>query len=614
MDSTESTMAGAVMSSPVRTIEPTATIEDAQKLLLRYGHSGLCVVKCDRSLVGIITRRDIETSLRHGLGGSCVSNFMSREVKTADPEMSLAQVQHMMSAYDLGRIPVVSSGELVGILTRSDLLRQFNRSNPVAISARKLPTREDVSHQLATLLPDTWPILIDLADIASQKGWSLYIVGGAVRDLLLGFLAARADALTLKDIDLVVEGVGTGVGAGVALAEAIQFRYSGVALQTYGQFQTASLRWKTAAGEPLVLDIATARTEFYPYPAANPEVEASGLQQDLYRRDFTINAIAICLTAPPAGSPNSASNSSQERGRIVDFFNGWSDLQKRQVRVLHNNSFIEDPTRIFRAVRFAARLGFDIDSETARLIRFAVSSGVYEKARASAEKTPALQSRLTAELKNLLSESTWEGALAKAAHLGALSCIHRDIKLTPALWRQLRRMNRWLEKLQTQSFVDKFGIKLLADEPPKWLMLLELIVAQLDVPLRAQVGTALNLGESSLRRLQTLHLWEAEINQQLSTIRRPSQLASLLRSYERAVLLLIGDRHPYTLGPHIWQYIVQLSNQPSLITGRNLKQMGYRPGPQFREILTDINNLALDGKLTSAQEAEAYVAAHYSKP
>jgi len=613
--STLSDTASTVMSSPVRVIAPTATVKEAHSLLLRYGHSGLCVAEGDRTLRGILTRQDIETALRHGFGHSTVTGFMSCDVKCVQPTTPLTQVLPLMLTYDVGRIPVVESDRLVGIVTRTDLLR-CQRGKPPCLQAEnqpsdiQLPASETLSQQLAKRLPYAWPVLRQLAEVAEENGWSLFVVGGAVRDLLISLLTKKStEQITpalLSDIDLVVEGAGE--GAGVALAEAIQAQHPAVSLQVYGQFQTASLKWPEREengayqGDALVIDIATARTEFYAYPAANPEVEASSLHQDLYRRDFTINAMAIRLSEGEAALP---------RGQLVDFFGGWLDLQKRQVTVLHNNSFIEDPTRIFRAVRFAARLGFEIEPQTQRLIRYAVSSGVYERSRTSEKKTPALQSRLTAELKYLFFEPSWEVALKNASQLGALSCIHESLIMTPALWRQLRRMNRWLGKLRSKAFIDKFGIESLANEPPKWLMLLELIIAQLEVPLRAQVSATLNLDSRSQRRLQNLHLWEADITQQLAAAKRPSQLSAALRRYERCELLLISDRHPYTLSSQIWQYITQISNQPSLITGQTLKELGYKPSPQFRKILTDVGDLALDGKLASVQEAQSYVLEHY---
>lgn len=631
--------ARSIMSSPVRTILPETSIDEAQRILLRYGHTGLCVVNASGELVGLISRRDIDVSLRHGLGHAPVTGCMSRQIKSVEPQTFVTKIQDLMMTYDIGRLPVLERGQLVGIVTRTDLLRQLHQeqsqqqrndaeqndhkstrpngndasssnheeslSGPITQSSSALsrpPSAQTLFQQLESRLSEIWPALMLIADIADQSGWAIYLVGGAVRDLLLSLVPGPArQSHPLTDIDLVVDGAGE--GAGVALAEAIQQRYSQVEMQVHGQFQTAALIWHSkdasaGAGDPLLLDIATARTEFYPYPAANPEVEASTIRQDLYRRDFAINAMAVRL--------NSGRDNGVLQGQLLDFFGGWLDLQQRQVRVLHSNSFIEDPTRIFRAVRFAVRLGFAIEPQTETFIRYAISSGVYEQTQANEAKTPALQTRLKAELKYLLCAGQWEASLAQISRLGALACLHKSLEMTPALWRQLRRMMRWLNKFSVNSDSPYLG-----EVAPQWLMLLALIIAQLDPGLRATTAANLHLDAQSQRRLKHLHLWEADLLKQLPKSKKPSEIYSLLKKYEQSELLLMSDRYPYTLGPQIWQYIIQLCHQPPLLNGDVLKQLGYKPGPQFRDILTAVHHLTLDGVLTTTQAAQSYVLAHF---
>lgn len=599
------------MSSPVRTILLTATIEQAQHTLLRYGHTGLCVVNTDKALVGIISRRDIDIAMRHGLGHSSVQSCMSTQLKSISPETSVHEIQHLMMTYGIGRLPVLASdGQLVGMVTRTDVLRQLYQCHlqchtSLALSACPPPSAERLYQQLKCHLLDAWPVLMQLARAADERGWALYIVGGAVRDLLLDLLdlinkpePTNASALrSLTDIDLVVEATSRkpnwvdGKGVGMALAEIIQASYPQVSVQVYGKFQTASLGWPLPNGTEaklLRLDIATARTEFYPYPAANPEVEISTIQQDLYRRDFTINAMALRING-------------EQPGHLLDFFGGWLDLQQRHIRVLHANSFIEDPTRIFRAARFAARLSFRLDAQTEQFARSAISSGIYQRVRSSETKTPALQARLKAELKSLLSADQWEAALAQVAHLGGLTCLHSTLTMTPQLWRQLRRMSRWIAKLEAKLAID----------PPLWLMRLELILAQLTPAASREAAIQLDLASPSRHRLSSLHQWEADLHQQLPKVCKPSEIDRLLHRYDLAELLLMSDRHPHTLGSQIWRYIAQISQVPALINGDTLKQLGYQPGPQFRNILATLYERTLDGELTSAQAAEKYVLAHY---
>ncbi len=615
-----------LMSSPVRTILPKTSVDEAQRILLRYGHTGLCVVNGQAELVGIISRRDIDITLRHGLGHAPVKGCMSRQIKSIEPETPITQIQELMVTYDIGRLPVLQAGKLVGIVTRTDLLRQLHQTQkaqqqPASPETKPAqtpsltihpPTAETLYQQLKTRISEIWPALMLIAEVADQKGWALYLVGGAVRDLLLTQLPEpNKQSHLLTDIDLVVDGAEA--GAGVSLAEAIKSQYGQVSVQVHGQFQTAALVWHSAdssdlssdrlskrPSDPLLIDIATARTEFYPYPAANPEVEASTIRQDLYRRDFTINAMAIRLNGSREKEINTAGDAIP--GQLLDYFGGWIDLQQGHVRVLHANSFIEDPTRIFRAVRFAVRLGFTIEPQTEQFIRYAISSGIYAQMQASGDKTPALQTRLKAELKYLLSSDQWQASLTKISRLGALACLHSTLEMTPALWRQLGRMNRWL---------NKFDDKYLGSVQPRWLMLLELIIAQLDPPLRDRVATHLSLSAESQHLLKNLHLWEADLLKRLPRAQRPSQIYEMLHPYGSSELLLMGDRYPYTLGPQIWQYIIQLSNQSPLINGAALKRLGYKPGPQFGDILNTVNALTLNGELITAQAAESYVLSHY---
>ncbi len=405
-----------LMSSPVRTIRPETTITEAQRILLRYGHSGLSVVDTQGQLVGIISRRDIDIALHHGFFHAPVKGYMTTNLKTITPDTILPQIESLMVTYDIGRLPVLENGQLIGIVTRTDVLRELHQGEGERggrEGEEKFSTLVELQNRLT---PQLWELLTKASAEAEKRGWHLYLVGGAVRDLLLA--EAVPSTLMITDIDLVVDGFhkSAAVGAGVELAKALQRVYQTARLEIHGAFQTAALLWhKDPELNSLWVDIATARTEFYPYPAANPEVEASSIRQDLYRRDFTINALALRLTSPRAGE-------------LLDFFGGLLDLQAKQIRVLHANSFIEDPTRIYRGVRFAVRFGLEIEPQTEAYIRYAINSGIYDRTAQENSKTPALQTRLKAELKYILEAPYWKSALQLLDNLGALQCIHVTLK------------------------------------------------------------------------------------------------------------------------------------------------------------------------------------------
>ena len=580
-----------LMSSPVRTIRPETTIDEAQRILLRYGHSGLSVVDPEGRLVGIISRRDLDIALHHGFGHAPVKGYMTTNLKTITPKTLLPEIESLMVTYDVGRLPVLDQGQLVGIVTRTDVLRQLHQmQRPSGTAIRPgapFPIRASIQEQLQKrLAPQSWAVLSAAARQAEQRGWHLYLVGGAVRDLLL---ADPEDNLLLSDIDLVVDSYHRAVpeGAGVELARALQQDYPEARLQIHGQFQTAALLWhKDPELNSLWVDIATARTEFYPYPAANPEVEASSIRQDLYRRDFTINALAIRLTAPRAGE-------------LLDFFGGLLDLRSRQIRVLHANSFIEDPTRIYRAVRFAVRLGFQIDPQTEGYIRHAIDSGIYDRVQDENGRAPALQTRLKSELKYILEASYWEAALQLLAHLGALRCIHPTLKLTPELWKRLRLLGRWLRRFDVQNLL------------VHWQMLLEVLIAYLEVEYRGKIATNLQLPVTSIDRLQNLATVQAHVVEQLPHCPRPSAIAKLLGQYDLSMLMLIAVQSSRQIRQLIWRYLVHWSQVKPLLDGNDLKALGYKPSRQFKQILKDLTAATLDGKIHDRAEAEKFLASHY---
>jgi tRNA nucleotidyltransferase (CCA-adding enzyme) len=657
-----------LMSSPVRTIRPDTTIEEAQRLLLRYGHSGLSVVDTAGRLTGIISRRDLDIALHHGFGQAPVKGYMSTNLKTITPETALPAIEALMMTYDIGRLPVLNQGELVGIVTRTDVLRQLYKQvrseqergevTRETVSSMPLQRESNLHPSLLTphpsllqtlrqcLNPELWRLLTVATAEAEQRGWHLYLVGGAVRDLLLAIAVGQATTgtLLLEDVDLVVDGFhqAATVGAGVAMARSLQALYPNARLEVHGKFQTAALLWHNDPQlKSLWVDLATARTEFYPYPAANPEVEASSIRQDLYRRDFTINAMALRLTEPHAGE-------------LLDFFGGVLDLQAKQIRVLHANSFIEDPTRIYRAVRFAVRLGFQLDAQTEGYIRYAIASGaighVRDRTVDDPITAPALQTRLKAELKYILQSSYWEPALQELSSLGALQCIHPTLEMDDALWRQLRLVDRGLKCLRSRASGDsgqrsavssqqpdstqnlsspRSGNQLhslaftLFSLPPLWLVRLEVLLAHLAPEYRGTVATNLQLPTDSIDRLHQLDLIQTRLTATLPDCQHPSQIVQLLKPYDPLLLAFIAIRSRpnsprQTVGAEsprgkIWLYLTEWATLKPPLDGNDLKALGHKPGPQFKAILEALTAATVDGVIHTRSEAEAFVAKQFGQ-
>jgi len=629
-----------LMSSPVRTIPPETTITEAHRMLLRYGHSGLSVVDTLGQLVGIISRRDLDIALHHGFGHAPVKGYMTPQLKTITPETTLQQIEELMVNYDIGRLPVLENDNLVGIVTRTDVLRELHQQQrPQRVDPGCIPgkTCTSIQHILEdNFNPQLWQVLSKLAKLAEEKKWQLYLIGGAVRDLLFMYQNHQLKtnhSLLLTDIDLVVDSCHQtsfcnndqdpddcqeNYSPAVELAHALQAYYPGARVNIHGEFQTAALLWHNdSVLESLWIDIATARTEFYPYPAANPEVEASDLRQDLYRRDFTINALAVRLTAP-------------RQGELLDFFGGLSDLGQRQIRVLHPNSFIEDPTRIYRAVRFAVRLGFNLEPQTEAYIRYAINSGVYDHeghrivsepntqhlplpasasgSRHKNRRRPALETRLKMELKYILEASYWQPALQLLGSLGALRCLHPTLELTNDLWQQILLVDRCLHRFQ--------GVRHLYTGPgaiflPDWHIRLEVLIAHLAPEYRGLVAESLQLPLESIERLKHLETSKLYVEERLLQCEKPSHIFHLLKNYDLPILILMAAQCRRLMRQQIWQYLTQWALVRSPLDGNDLKNLGYQPGQQFKVILDDLLAATLDGIIFDRTSAYAYLANRY---
>jgi tRNA nucleotidyltransferase (CCA-adding enzyme) len=588
-------IAADVMSSPVRTILPETSIDQARRILLRYGHSGLSVVDADGQLVGILSRRDLDIALHHGFGHAPVKGYMSAPVRTITPNTTLPEIETLMVTYDIGRLPVVRDQQLVGIVTRTDLLRQLHHLKQAHHPNLSTATpHTSIPQRLNQALPPKLRDILAIAAAAAQaQGWQLYLVGGAVRDLLL---APEDSTIPFQEFDLVVDGENTqkSQGAGVELAHQLQAHFPNVQLQVYGQFQTASLLWHE---DPDIgsfrVDIATARSEFYPYPAANPEVTASSIRQDLYRRDFTVNALALRLTRQGLQPHQSA--------ELLDFFGGLEDLKNHRIRVLHPNSFIEDPTRIFRAVRFMTRLGFTLEHQTRTYIQHAIASGIYQNIHKNGSKAPALQSRLLNELKYILKLSDWPKGLRLLSSLGALQCIHPTLnRVSSKCWTRIYLAHKWHIRLDPQA-------KAIAP----WLLILEMVLLSLPEADRTDAANQLHLLEPTQLRFKYFNAAQTLIAATLEDSSAPSQVVNCLKPYDLPLLIELAASAEPAVRRQLDRYLTHWQTVKPLLTGKELIEMGYPRGPEFKTILDAVLVATLDDVIQTRQMAIAWVQNHF---
>ena len=628
--------AKTIMSTPVQGVGSDTTIAAAAQILLKHDEIGLSVVDPFDQWIGILLKRDIEIAIHYGFEHALVAEHLSPLTRTMTLGTTLAEIIDLFLNSRVTYVPVVEQGNVIGAVTSNDLLlallcspvnfraiatdvSHVFQGNCGALRFANGTLQSDLSHNsVQTLLrqklsPPLLALIDQLAQAAEQRNWQLFLVGGGVRDLLL---ADSEKPLFLSDLDLVVDGyqqtvltsdspnptladltpASEPVAPAVVLAETLLHNYPAARLEIHGQFQTAALRWDNdPALHSLGIDIATARTEFYAYPAANPEVERSSIRQDLYRRDFTVNALALQLTV-------------SQSGKLLDLFNGVEDLNTRQIRVIHPNSFIEDPTRIYRAVRFATRLGFNLESRTCQFIHHAIQSGIYDQVKSKREiqnpqaeiqRTPALETRLRSELKYILQASYWQAALHLLEELDALKCIDPHLQLTHSLWLKIRLVDGYLQKFDAQQTLTH------------WQIRLEILISSLDWTARQTVCENLQLPVESAERLRELEAASAAVADLLPQCQRPSQIVNQLKPYSLPMLALVAAYGTVGNRYKIRQYLTHWRGIKSPLNGNDLKQMGYQPSQQFKLILEAVLSATLDGVVTNKAAAKEFVLSHY---
>ncbi len=546
---TPATTAAEIMTSALRSLPPNASIQAAAEMLRRWDYGAVPIVDEHGRLLGDIGRSELNKAERHGLQDAPIRRYMWRSPATVAPELPLRAVRQQIAAEVRGRVYVVDAQrQLRGVITRSDVLHHTEQLPSI--------TDEHAAYlqKLSAALPAaTWAHVRWAADWAAQRGWSVYTVGGFIRDLLLDRQPG--------DLDLVVE------GDGIAVAEALA-QHTGGSVRAHAPFGTATVVWEQSTEH---LDFITARTEFYEHPTALPQVEAASLRHDLHRRDFTINTLALALSPP-------------HRGQLYDFYGGLRDLRRRRIRVLHNLSFIDDPTRLLRAIRLAARLNFQIEARTGELIHDAIEQDLLNRT------TPA---RIWHEMRRILNEPTVGTALALLEQWGLLSEIHPDLEWNALLADQIA-----------------CAAQLELAPPARQTVLLLLLLAPLSANERQQLAQRYTLPSEQRQQLEQwdklLALRAALEQQQLSA----GAIDALLEPFDAPLLSAAAIYAPGALASAIERYRTTLRPTPSLITGHTLRAYGLRPGPAYGPILAAARRAQLDGQLSPSSDLNAWIQ-HY---
>ena len=562
-----------IMSPDPHILTPETPVEDAANRMLRYGYEGFPVVR-NGKVVGLLTRRAVDRALGHKLNLT-IASLMEAGEHTVQPGDSIEHLQRLMTETGWGQIPVVDleKGKIIGIVTRTDLLKTLN-------SQHKFPSKKSLAAQLDQALPvERKALLKAVSNEVRNLNAALYIVGGFVRDLMLDRPSV--------DFDLVVE------GDAIALARILVDRYGG-RVTSHGRFGTAKWVIKEIRSTlvhnlaeylkvqgsgvvsldcrrlPEFLDLVTARTEFYTYPTALPTVERGSIKLDLHRRDFTINTLALRLDGV-------------HYGELHDYWGGLTDLRNGVVRVLHSLSFVDDPTRILRAVRFEQRFGFRIESRTLDLL---------------VEAIPLLDrvsgDRIRHEINVILTEENVIHMFERLDELGLIKAIHPELS-----W------DDWLKDRM------RFSLEVVPD--PGWKFnrnemqslhrdcIYALLVIRLSLENAQSVINRLKLSAGLMKIvMDASRLWR-DIPTLANAL--PSQIVARLDGLpSKSIYSVYLACDQDNLKKKLYSFITEWKDVLPTIDGNELRRQGVPPGPVYRDILKRLRDAWLDGEVSNVDE------------
>jgi len=463
-----------IMSYPPFLIHEDMDVDLALLELSQRNYAGAPVIDDRGRLVGIVYKKNLLKAQRHGIKGK-VKDFMVEEFHTLELEDFIWKAEEILSKYGEKLIPVVEKDRVVGVITRMDLLHAYRRHiQGLRAIEKKISIPEDIRG-----------LLEEIGQEAKGLGYKVYLVGGVVRDLLM--------RKRIWDLDLVVE------GDAIALACKLGEKWQ-VNCHTFQEFGTAHMKYKDYK-----LEFATTRRETYPHPGSYPVVEWATLKEDLLRRDFTINAMALSLNP-------------EDFGTLIDYFGGLRDLKDGIIRVLHPMSFVEDPVRILRALRFAGRFGFKLSKGTEKLLKKAVSLGLLKKAP---------RGRILNELRLALREERLLEILRLYKRYGILEQIIEGFVFKPDMENLLEKLKdivSWHKIEFPQEALD-YG----------WVFLLLLLKDTNGEDLLKDISAPSWVRESYKLMKENLH----NLISKLQKAQRPSEIYLLLKGKPTALLLIL---------------------------------------------------------------------------
>lgn len=561
-----------IMSKKPLTITPDTTAEEAYELMQRFGYEGYPVVEKGQ-IKGLLNRRSVDRALSHEMNLSA-SSLMEAGPYFVYPENSLETLQKIMADSGWGQIPVLNrqDGNVIGIVTRTDLLK--------SLAGRSSGSTEQINlaGKIESLLPfSRIALLKSISSAADSLNIPIYLVGGLVRDLLL-----EKPSL---DMDFVVEG--DAIRLGKKLSEEFGGR-----ITTHKKFGTAKWHIRNLKLDDLkmeipenlqaenqfpdFIDLISARTEYYERPTALPTVKKSSIKLDLHRRDFTINTMAIRLDG-------------SHYGDLYDYWGGLNDLKNEKIRVLHSLSFVDDPTRMLRAVRFEQRFGFNIEKRTLQLL---------------SEATKLLEEvsgdRIRHEFDQILEEPNAIKMLNRLQELNLISPVHPAI-----IWNDEIRED--MENFLKSDFQDewRFPENMAFSLTKKWGAFITLFMK---IENNSIGDVSKRLRFSSHLRQQIINantLWHKRtILKELS----PRETAKFLEKFSQLALFCVfniskDEQIKNKVGKFAknWRWIEPHTD------GNKLKEMGIPPGPVYKKIISDLRFSWIEGRVRSEKEETEYL-------
>ena len=573
-----------IVSASVKTADVSQTVFEVRRLMNRFKLDCLAVFEAGQ-MKGITSRADVEQAIRKGHGRRRIKGCMKTRFMKITSRTPLYRIQQIISRERIGYLPVFKNKRLIGMIGRLDIARVVHKDlitkKGIKRGKRKLAQPvKNISSKMKKALPArVFKILKLIGALAGKRKEQVFAVGGFARDILLG--------VKNFDVDIVLE------GEGLSFAKELADRLGG-SLVVHKRFGTATVvtdwypkasRGPVSKREKFKIDIATARKEYYEYPAALPKVKFSSIKQDLYRRDFTINAMAVSLNRG-------------RFGRLIDFFSGQQDLKAKKVRVLHDLSFVEDPTRIFRAVRFEQRYNFSIEPHTENLIKTAVNLDMFGRTQ---------KQRLRDEIILILSEPQPAKAITRMHQLHELRFIHPELKLTRKALRLFDAIDETLNWYQL-SFLTRRPID-------RWIVFFMAMIDDIGIAQVKGLCGKFVFTKGDEKRIISCKIHAKKMVKILKAGRKlsPSRIYQYLEPLSFEVILFIMAKAAARRAKERISLFFREHNGAKIsIGGKDLKALGLKPGPAYKKLLRKILYEKLDGRIRNKRD-ELKLAAKLSK-